>query len=436
MSDDFYTVSELNNYIKDVVNSGFPQNIWVCGEIQGFNRNRAKSHIFFELVEKNTQSKSIEAKIGLVIFSRNKVHINKLLKSSDNAFELKDDIEVKFSCRVDFYAPHGAMRLIVESIDPTYTLGKLALEKQKLIEKLSKEGVFEKNKQVELATLPLNIGLITSDDSAACNDFLAEFQKSAYPFKVCLRNTLMQGAKTEEDVCKGIDELENLKGIDVIVITRGGGSLADLSFFDSEKIALKIAKSKVPVLTGIGHEINLSITDLTAHTYAKTPTAIAQFIIGCIEHFEKRINEQKESLLMLSRVRVEKEQMRLKSEALRLQEGLNEFLKKHQHHLVEFKQIIQDRPLLHINLLGRSLERLRQLLPKVAGVRIEKENSNLASIKKLIDFAHPVNTMKRGFSITRNAQGNVVRSVKEIVPESALETELVDGIIKSKVELN
>ncbi|VAW11447.1 hypothetical protein MNBD_BACTEROID05-960, partial [hydrothermal vent metagenome] len=140
MPEDFYTVSQLNNFIKDVVNAGFPQNIWVCGEIQGFNRNRSKSHIFFELVEKNTQSKLIEAKIGLVIFARNKVQINKLLKTSDNAFELKDDIEVKFSCRVDFYAPHGAMRLIVESIDPTYTLGKLALEKQKLIAKLTNEG--------------------------------------------------------------------------------------------------------------------------------------------------------------------------------------------------------------------------------------------------------------------------------------------------------
>src|SRR4051812_12225582 len=116
------SVSELNTLIKDVVNMGFPNAVWVCGEIQGFDRNKDKKHVFFDLCEKDAVSQDIVARIGLVIFSGKKIFIEEVLQQTPNAFELKDDIEVKFLCRVDFYPPHGAMRLIVESIDPIYTL--------------------------------------------------------------------------------------------------------------------------------------------------------------------------------------------------------------------------------------------------------------------------------------------------------------------------
>ena len=120
MEREYLQVSELNQYIKDVISSGFPQPVWVCGEIQQYDRNRGKNHIFFELVEKDSKTKSVVARIGLVIFAGRKSFIQQTLKRSENAFELKDDIEVKFACKVDFYAPHGAVRLIVEDIDATY----------------------------------------------------------------------------------------------------------------------------------------------------------------------------------------------------------------------------------------------------------------------------------------------------------------------------
>ena len=163
MNKEFLTVSELNILIKDVLNYGFPNAVWICGEIQGFDRNRDKKHIFFELCEKDPASKDITARIGLVIFAGRKNYIDEILKSSENAFQLKDDIEVKFLCRVDFYPPHGAVRLTVESIDPVYTLGKIAQERQKLIALLKQKGTLEKNKSLALPLVPLNIGLITSE---------------------------------------------------------------------------------------------------------------------------------------------------------------------------------------------------------------------------------------------------------------------------------
>ena len=283
MDKEYLRVSELNQLIKDVIHAGFPQPLWICGEIQGFDRNRSKNHIFFELIEKDPDSKNIIAKIGLVLFSGRKAHVGDILKRSENAFALKDDIEVKFACSIDFYPPHGAIRLIVESIDPTYTLGKLAQEKQKLIALLKKKGTLDKNKQLELPLVPLRVGLVTADDSAAYNDFRSELHRSGFGFRVYMRNALMQGKSAEKDICKAIAELSKGKNLDAIVITRGGGSIADLSCFDSQMIAEKVAACPLPVLSGIGHEINMSITDMAAHTYAKTPTAIAQFLVNRVQ---------------------------------------------------------------------------------------------------------------------------------------------------------
>jgi len=107
MNKEFLTVSQLNTLIQNVIQAGFPQPLWLCGEIQGYSRNRGKNHIFFELVEKDPNSKDIIAKIGVVLFAGKKSHINDVLKKSENAFALKDDIEVKFSCTIDFYPPHA-----------------------------------------------------------------------------------------------------------------------------------------------------------------------------------------------------------------------------------------------------------------------------------------------------------------------------------------
>ena len=211
MPKDYLRVSELNQRIQDVIHVGFPQPLWICGEIQGFDRNRSKNHIFFELVEKDPDSKNIIAKIGLVLFAGRKAHIQEILGKSENAFALKDDIEVQFACSIDFYPPHGAVRLIVESIDPTYTLGKLAQEKQKLIAFLKKRGTLDKNKQLELSPVPLHIGLVTADDSAAYNDFCSELKRSGFAFTVYMHNALMQGKAAEADVFKAMGALEKLE---------------------------------------------------------------------------------------------------------------------------------------------------------------------------------------------------------------------------------
>lgn len=434
MNEEAYTVSELNNFIRDVIKSGFPQAVWISGEVQGYNRQKSKSHTFFQLIEKDAQSNSQKATIDLVIWSASKVHINKVLKSADEAFELSDDIEVKFLCRVDFYPPHGRVRLSVEDVDPYFTLGKLAQEKQKLIDQLRKEGALEKNKQLELASVPLELGLITSDDSAAYNDFISELERSNLGFKVHLRNSLMQGARAEKDVISAIDELSDIKSLDAIIITRGGGSLSDLNCFDSELIAKKMAACPLPVLSGIGHEINITITDLAAHTHAKTPTAIAQFLVHRVESFLGLLDEHMDVIVARANHLIETRKEQLKANAIALQSKTNQYLKDHNVYLIQLMEKIKTRPVERMKQRVASLDRVKENLLKSVHHRFHNEAQSLKSFKKIIDAYHPQRTLKRGFSITRDSAGKALKSASDVKSNTKIITELAKGKIESEVQ--
>lgn len=434
MGEEYLKVSELNRFIKDVLNAGFPQPVWVCGEIQQYDRNKGKKHIFFELVEKDPRSDEILARVGLVIFANRKTAIDQVLAQSENAFALKDDIEVKFRCTVDFYPPHGAVRLIVEEIDPTYTLGKLAQEKQKLIAALKEKGVLDKNKQLPLPLTPLTIGLITSDDSAAYNDFISELRKSGCGFKVYLRNTLMQGKNAPKDVCRALAELQRVDGLEAIIITRGGGSLAELSCFDSALIAEAVAACPVPVLSGIGHEINITVTDLAAHTYAKTPTAIAQYLVTRVAEFLSGLDEQLERVIHEAQTTLADHKQRLKDLAAGLQQGTMLFFKDHQEQLIRFGEIVKHKPVVLLN--DRKSALITQEVRVKHGVQtlITQKHAQLKAYKRIIEIAHPVNTMKRGFSVTRTESGKILKSIRNIERGESIATELPDGSILSRVE--
>jgi len=433
MSKEHLTVSELNSYIKAVINSGFPQQVWVCGEIQQYDRNKNRTHIFFELVEKDPKTKEITARIGLVIFASKKESIQAILKQSENAFELKDDIEVKFACRVDFYAPHGAVRLIVENIDPTYTLGKIAQERQKLIAELKEKGILEKNKQLSLSTVPLRIGLITADDSAAYNDFVSELKRSGFAFQVFLRTAVMQGKNSEKDVCKALAELAKIEALDTVVITRGGGSIAELSCFDSKIIAEKIAGYDLPVLSGIGHEINLTITDLAAHTFAKTPTAIAQFLAERVANALEEMEDALSRIMDLTVQVVAEGKDRLKEISLRMHNKTLSYFQVYRENLVRIKELILIKQKVFLEKQGKELKVQSDSLRGIAVRRLDKEKKELDHCSKLVAMSHPSKIMKRGFSIARTKDGQLLRSVKPVKKDDQILLEVIDGKIESNV---
>ncbi len=429
-----FSVSELNHFVKDVLTAAFPQPVWICGEIQQYDRNKNKKHVFFELVEKDPNSNEIIARINLVIFANRKIAIDQILTRSENAFTIKDDIEVKFLCSVDFYPPHGALRCIVENIDPTYTLGKIAQERQRLITTLKERGVLNKNKQLPLPLVPLNIGLITADDSAAYNDFTSELRKSGYSFTVYLRPTLMQGKNAPQDVCQALQELQGIDKVGVIVITRGGGSIAELSCFDNALIAEAVAASLVPVLSGIGHEINTTITDMTAHTYAKTPTAIANYLVIQVQQFVQKLAEQQGRVLQGTETTLSDYKRHLNDLALCLQQDTMPFFKDQEACLIRLEETLRHRApgLLsdQKNLLTIQRGRIKHGLRTL----ITQQRNQLTAYKKIIEIARPLNTMKRGFSITRTQSGRVIKSIRQARSQEQITTQIIDGSLVSCIK--
>jgi exodeoxyribonuclease VII large subunit len=432
MTDRSFTVSELNKFIKDVLTSSIPGVIWVCGEIQGF-RTDGKGHSYFELVENEEDSHNVKAKIRASIWNTRKPFIDGVIKRVENAFSLQDNIQVKFLCKVDFWQKAGSLSLVVESIDPTYTLGKIAQERQKLIAMLKANGTLDKNKQLEMPAVPLNVGLITSLDSAACKDFTHELSLSKFGFKVSLANAVMQGNSAAGSVVAAIKTLNAIKEIDVIVITRGGGSIAELACFDSGPIAVAIAESKIPVVTGIGHEINSTIADLAAHTFAKTPTATAQFLVGRVKDYLTLVDEKKNSLFDLVEGKLKHEHDALKMRAITVQNGTMTFLRDHREHLLRINEGIKRLPAMLLKDAGRGLKDRRERLTKTIQLNLTNANAKIKSSEKVIAMASPAHTLKRGFSITRDASGKALRRPAQVKKGDQLTTELSDGTLNSEV---
>ncbi len=432
---DFLTVSQLNQCIQQVIHAGFPMGLWVCGEIQGYDRSKTKRHIFFDLCEKDIETKAVMAKIGLVIFENRKGLLDKILQECGDPFELKDDIEVKFFCKVDFYPPHGAMRLIVESIDPAHTLGKIAAEKQRLIALLKKSGVLDKNKVLPFPELPLRIGLVTSYESAAYNDFVSELRSSGFGFQVFYNNALMQGKNAQADIVRALNELYAVaESLDVIVITRGGGSIADLSCFDSQVIAETIARSPVPVLSGIGHEIDTTITDLAAHAYQKTPTATAQFLIACVDRALETLEQAADALVRRTEMLFRDRKESLHQSALLLQERSQLFLREADRQLVRSEEFLLKRPLnLLVNarlLMDADKDKLKMLVQQ----RFTEAKKFLDHCQRLAVIADPMQLCKRGFTISRGADGKLIRKAAQLAVDDSLVTHFWDGAVESTIK--
>ncbi|MDE2223411.1 MAG: exodeoxyribonuclease VII large subunit [Candidatus Omnitrophica bacterium] len=435
MSDEFLTVSQLNKFIRDVLTSGFPRSLWVCGEIQGYDRGKDKKHVFFELCEKDPETHEITARIGLVIFAQTRPRIEAILNKAENAFALKDDIEVKFLCKVDFYPGHGQVRLIVEAIDPVHTLGKIAQDRQRLIARLKQKGLLDKNKQLVLPEVILKVGLITSHDSAAYHDFISELKRSGYAFRIFLINSIMQGKNTESSILKALKTFDGKEDIDVIVITRGGGSIAELSCFDSEKIAVAIAQMKIPVLSGIGHEINTTVTDLAAHTFAKTPTAIAKFLVDRLKEFMDGLDRRQGQLLEALKQIFKNRRASLKDCAVGLQAQTFSFIKGHHQKLAGITDALKRTPVMSMKESRRTLVETETRLKKNIYLRLQDSRTKINHYQKLAQMADPKNTLKRGFSITRIKDGRLIRCVND-APKAggAITTQLADGIINSEVK--
>ncbi len=395
------SVSEINEAISDAISASFPEEVWVKGEIQRLNFH-SSGHIYFNLCDSDRGSNST-IPVSLFKFSASKI-------KADLREVLAEDREVRLKVKPNFYAPYGKMSLVVSDVDTDFTLGQIAIARRKLLEKLEREGILRSNAVHEINELPMNLVLITALDSAAYHDVTDQLKASGFGFQIKVINALMQGSGSVESVSKAL-EIANTIDTDVILLCRGGGAKSDLVSFDSETIARAICGSKAAVITGLGHQIDVSVADIVAHSSFKTPTACAQFLIdrvaGSIEEVEQlsqqiinRVNENLNSI-----------QTNLGFLTQRLSDSEN-VLEKYQLHV----------------------SNIEKTMITAFHNQISSASQYLTSTKQIVRAHDPQRVLERGYSLTTDSQGKVLRSKEDLEIDSEIITKLADFELVSNVK--
>ncbi|MCF7875128.1 MAG: exodeoxyribonuclease VII large subunit [Candidatus Omnitrophica bacterium] len=430
-----YSILELNSAVKDAIKAKFSQYIWVCGEIQDMRASRGRGHIYFNCVEKDPDSDTIIAQVSAALFAGRVPKIFNKLKSVDPEFKLKNDIEVKLLCQIDLYPKSGRYNIIVVDIDPVYTLGKIAQNRQKIIADLKKRNLLDKNKEKIFPQLPLKVGLITSLNSAAFADFTNELDSSGFGFKVFACGAHMQGKLVEPDVVKALDYFNKLKKeeLDLIVVTRGGGSTADLSYFDSQKIAEKIASLDFPVVAAVGHQINTTIIDLMAHTSCKTPTAAGQCLVEKVQVFLDGLTELERSVLEKSEEILEDKKQGLQNTALRFDSAVTGYFQVQKELLLEKKHSIVNLSKMHLQDQKNKIINIGKDIGSFSKRLLEDSRNYLSHIDEKIKLLDPKNVLKRGYSVTY-LKNKAIKSIDDLEIGDKIKTVLYKGEVESEVK--
>ena len=450
------TVRQINEEISAAVERAFPQVVWVRGEVQRLPQDAAhRTHVYFELHETGgSGAAEYQISTSLMGWDRQRFGLGRYLDGTDPDFQIANKMEVCLECKVDFYAKFGKMSLKVVGVDKNFALGRLEARRREILAYLQQEGLLEKNAGVPLPELPLCIGLITSPGSAAERDFMTGLEASPWAFRVQLRGARMQGEQLQPEVIRALAGHVSA-GVDVVVITRGGGSRADLSWFDQRDLATAIAECPLPVITAIGHEVDTSIADLVAHHACKTPTAAAEFLVekvdgvsARLESATERLVSAAEDLLAVSRDRIDQTErlgrsaegiclrarVRYQSTAGRVQDRVSRSLAAGRGVLAELRTRMVTAAVTRTAgarrdqaaLAGRLVrEALRSVV--VQGARLE----GLATQSRLMD---PVHLLARGFTITLDEQGRAVTKAASLAAGDLIGTRFSDGLVRSIVQ--
>ena len=378
-----FSVGQFTEVLNHVLKASFDEGVWVEGEIQGLRK--PNPHAYFTLIE---NVDGVKAQLNINLFAGPLRNVQTKLRQQ--GIELKDGLKVRLFGRVEYYGPFGKLNLIATDVDTQFSAGDVAAKREELLRQLMEKGVDKINKRIPVPLVPLRLGIISSSQAAGWADAQQHLIESGIGFAITFCDVRVQGDAAVPQIVAALNSLSRRDDIDLVMLMRGGGSKGDLAAFDDEQIAMAISKCSHPVFTGIGHEIDTSIADIVAHTANKTPTACAQSVIAIVESFLSELSYSAGSLRSLTQTAVERARSRI----------------------------------------AVSVERLRTR-PRTA---LERQSQKLMMHAASVRLLDPVTTMARGWSITRDSSGNVVRSISDIKKGDSVVTALADGSITSTVE--
>jgi exodeoxyribonuclease VII large subunit len=426
----------------------------VAGEAQRIRASQ-RGHLYFELVEKGRGDRVV-GKLDAVLWRGTHLRVRRRLAASDQ--ELAEGRQIRCFGRLDFYGPGGRLQLVVAEVDPLFTLGLLEQRRRETLAALTAAGLLEKNRRLRLAAVPLRIGLITSEGSAAFHDFLTGLEESGFGFRVLFVHAAVQGADAEREVAAALSTLSSERlasRLDAVAVIRGGGSRTDLAAFDSRRVAEAIACCPLPVLTGLGHEIDRSIADLASHSAFKTPTKVAEFLAARAAEADRRVELCAAALGQAARRAVTRADERLrrldrlpKRAGLYLQAARLELAgKSRAFALFGRRRLGEARRGLDAaarrlaaaapRLVARhrpAPEVLGRRLAAIAGARLREVRAVVEGFERLCAELAPERVLERGFSITRDAAGRILTRPEHVRPGDEVTTRLAGGSLRSRVE--
>lgn len=424
------SVSELADAINEQFRHGFGGGVWVRGEITGLKRSGP--HVYFSLVEGSERSR---AKIDVKFFAPAIKRLTPTLKRS--GIDLRDGLNVRIHGHLDFWAQGGSVGLKMDDVDPTFTLGDIAQSRDLVLRRLAELGLVELNRQHPMPVAPLRVGVVTSLESAGWADFRHELESSGYAFHLTVADTRVQGDGVERQIAGAIGTLARgarAGVLDVIVVIRGGGARTDLAVFDSEIIARTIAAVPIPVLTGLGHEIDRSIADEVAHTALKTPTACAGALIARIAEFATAVDTTWQAIVRSANDQLARDDRRLHDVSSRIVARTQSAIDRSHERLDLRRDVLCS---LAPSVVERAAERLdaatTQLLDR-AERTLERATSRLDLFTARVAAVDPAVQLARGWSITRDAHGAIIRSVDQLQAGATITTTLLDGEATSVVD--
>lgn len=381
-----YTLSELCDCINGVLSVELGDAYWVRAEIASLTE---RGHCYMELVEK-AKNNSIAAKLRATCWQ----HIYHLLAAyfaNETGQTLSVGMQVLLQVEVSFHAVYG-LSLNVVGIDPTFTLGDIARQRQQTILRLQEDGVMDLQRTLSMPLLPRRVAVISAADAAGYGDFCHQLQSNAagFMFRTQLFAAVMQGEQSPASIIAALERIAAaVEDYDVVVIVRGGGATTDLRNFDDYSLAFHCANFPLPIIAGVGHTRDVSVVDMVVHTSVKTPTAAAEWLINAMQEQADRLGEL----------------------YLRLQRVAQMAIRKQQN----------------------KLDHLWQSLRFLMQQRLHRQRTQLELWEKTIALHSPERIYRMGYSLT-TINGKVVKSIRDVKAGEELLTHTVDGVIRSEVK--
>lgn len=416
MEDKYITVSQLNRYLKFKFDQDPNLNqVFLKGEISNFKAH-TRGHLYFTIKDETSR-------INAVMFYSQASKIN---------FTPEDGMKVMVTGRISVYEATGGYQIYVDDMIQD-GVGNLYIEYEKLKKKLASEGLFNASKKKKIPKFPETIGIITAPTGAAIKDILSTIKRRWPITKTILFPSLVQGASAAPEIVKQIKKAQEYN-LDVLIVGRGGGSIEDLWCFNDEEVARAIYECKIPVISAVGHEIDFTIADYVADLRAPTPTGAAEMAVANQTDF---YNYMKQINLRLNKSM----QNYIKNNRERLDTLINSYILKNPISMYQVKEQKFDTLYERLHLVMKNLIQNEKIslqnkidkIPILTKHLLERNQNQYISLLNKLEILNPLLTLKRGYSITK-IDNKVITSVKNINKNDALQVELQDGFLFTKVE--